>query len=381
MAAKLAKYIALGLTGLAVISVIAVAIIDDNTIEAYGGGVGASIVSAKRGAIDGVGDVLNSVGGSVLSAFGGGPQGQNIPRVVQSMPPPPTPSAVAKPVETKTLAEIAAEAGKLSDATPSSSLIPSDPADINAGPTQITEQPQPATEALTQDMLSSATAPDADVTPTPTVADTPPPAPQMAGTPESMPTAPPETMAETMASLSASEPVKAEPEILDTALPAEVEAEPVSDIEAMLQEAAETEPEAAQSNEPDPTGEEAYAEAIKYYTGDGVERNFGTAAQYFIQAAERGHAGAQYNLGLMNYVGQTGGQDFANAAKWFEKAAESGHIQAQYNLGFLYYEGKGVQQDLKTAYDWIDRAAQQGYAKAVKARDALKKAMPEVFGS
>ena len=81
----------------------------------------------------------------------------------------------------------------------------------------------------------------------------------------------------------------------------------------------------------------------------------------------------------MNYTGQTGGQDFANAAKWFERAAGAGHTQAQYNLGFLYYEGKGVQQNLKTAFDWINRAAEQGYPKAIKARDAFKQAMPEMF--
>ena len=117
----------------------------------------------------------------------------------------------------------------------------------------------------------------------------------------------------------------------------------------------------------------------RYYNGDGVEQNFGKAAQFFLKAGDAGHVGAQYNLGIMNYTGQTGGQDFANAAKWFERAAGSGHTQAQYNLGFLYYEGKGVAQDLKTAFDWINRAAEQGYPKAIKARDAFKQAMPEMF--
>lgn len=371
--------------GLAAILIVALTVIDDKTIETYGGDVGTTIMQTKRSSLDAVGGLLNAVGGSVLDAFGGGASGQDIPRVVQDIPPPPTPATVAQPVQTQTLAEVATETQQLYQERRSVNIATSMAAETSTAtsPTTMTPeetQARPVEQApLIPEQAPPAPAPktNTDVAPMSPAGDAPPSPPEMAAMPEAKSQPAPDTMA----SLTASDPTTVSEQPQSAERPSEEDASPVSGIETLLEEAAQTELEPVSPDGPDPNGDEAYAEAIRYYTGDGVERNFGTAAQYFIKAAERGHAGAQYNLGLMNYVGQTGGQDFANAAKWFEQAAESGHIQAQYNLGFLYYEGKGVQQDLKTAYDWIDRAAQQGYAKAIKARDALKKAMPEIFGS
>jgi len=132
----------------------------------------------------------------------------------------------------------------------------------------------------------------------------------------------------------------------------------------------------------DTDGSMAHKEGLKYYKGDGVGKDFRKAAEWFEKAAAKGHAGAQYNLGILSYLGQGGPQDFATAAKWFNRAAEAGHAAAQYNLGFMYYEGKGVKKDDLQAYTWIDRAANQGHKKAMTARDALAKALPrEIFQS
>ena len=132
----------------------------------------------------------------------------------------------------------------------------------------------------------------------------------------------------------------------------------------------------------DTDGSLAHQQGLKFYKGDGVEKDFRKAAEWFDKAAAKGHAGAQYNLGIMAYLGQGGTQNFATAAKWFNRAAEAGHAAAQYNLGFMYYEGKGVKKDDLQAYTWIDRAANQGHKKAMTARDALAKALPkEIFQS
>ncbi|NQU59261.1 MAG: sel1 repeat family protein, partial [Rhodospirillales bacterium] len=107
---------------------------------------------------------------------------------------------------------------------------------------------------------------------------------------------------------------------------------------------------------------------------------FKKAAQWFRRAANKGHAGAQYNLGIMSYLGQGMDQDYAQAAHWFHKAGEQDHAAAQYNLGFLYYEGKGVEKDSLQAFMWIDRSANLGDEKAIRARDTLQKALPrEIF--
>lgn len=349
MAAKIAKYVILSIVGLLVVMVIAIAVVDDETIEASAGPLAGPLLAAKQSVFHG----LNS------ATSGMGDDTNNTPRVVQDLPPPPVSSVLAKPVQTKSLADVAAETqqeyARLQATEEASSSITPEPA------TMVAETPPPPPPAVETESVNTPAIPS----------DAPPLAP------EPMMAAEPATDV-----IPTTEPEPAMPSE-EMALLESLNEQPSDEVATLSPEAPESPvtKEPAINEEPDPNGEKAYTEGLKYYSGKGAERNFGTAAQYFMKAAERGHADAQYSLGLMNYVGQTGGQDFSNAAKWFQMAAESGHVQAQYNLGFLYYEGKGVGQDLKTAYGWIDRAAKQGYAKAVKARDALQKAMPEMFGS
>ncbi len=130
----------------------------------------------------------------------------------------------------------------------------------------------------------------------------------------------------------------------------------------------------------DPSAEQDHKRGLLFYKGIGVDKDFKKAAQWFKQAARKGHARAQYNLGIMSYLGQGVPQDYARAAAWFKKAGEQDHAAAQYNLGFLYYEGKGVEKDDLQAFMWIDRSANLGDEKAVRARETLQKALPkEIF--
>lgn len=80
--------------------------------------------------------------------------------------------------------------------------------------------------------------------------------------------------------------------------------------------------------------------------------------------AEKGDAGARYNLGLMHEQGYGVTPDVKKAAAWFEKAAEQGEANAQYRLGFLYFQGQGVPKDLQQAAGWYKRAAEQGNTQA-----------------
>ena len=85
---------------------------------------------------------------------------------------------------------------------------------------------------------------------------------------------------------------------------------------------------------------------------------------WFKDAAEKGDAAAQYNLGLMYDQGEGVQQDYDSARAWFEKAAEQGLAAAQYNLGVMYLQGEGVQQDYDSARAWFEKAAEQGLADA-----------------
>ena len=119
---------------------------------------------------------------------------------------------------------------------------------------------------------------------------------------------------------------------------------------------------------------------LTFYKGiDGTLKNFKKAREWFLKAAAKGNAAAQYNLGVMSYVGQGIEQNFSDAAKWFEQAAKQGNTLAQYNLGFLFYEGKGVPKNYSQAFTWIDRAAQLGDKKAIQARPTIKKLLSKEF--
>ena len=125
-------------------------------------------------------------------------------------------------------------------------------------------------------------------------------------------------------------------------------------------------------------GTREHKTGLTFYKGiDGSSKNFKTAREWFLKAATKGNAAAQYNLGVMSYLGQGIEKSFPNAAKWFEQAAKQDNTLAQYNLGFLFFEGKGVKKDYLQAFMWIDRAARLGDKKAIEARPTIEKLLPK----
>ncbi|MEE8351748.1 MAG: tetratricopeptide repeat protein [Rhodospirillales bacterium] len=53
-----------------------------------------------------------------------------------------------------------------------------------------------------------------------------------------------------------------------------------------------------------PTADQDRKRGLLFYKGIGVDKDFKKAAQWFRRAANKGHAGAQYYLGIMSYLGQ-----------------------------------------------------------------------------
>ncbi|MBQ26849.1 MAG: hypothetical protein CMH81_01700 [Nitrospiraceae bacterium] len=73
-------------------------------------------------------------------------------------------------------------------------------------------------------------------------------------------------------------------------------------------------------------------------------------------------------------------KDFATAFQKFLNAAEAGHTKAQYMLGVSYAYGKGVSQNDVQAYKWFHIAAATSTdhkvrVLAVNSRDALAQTM------
>ncbi|WP_228725556.1 tetratricopeptide repeat protein [Klebsiella variicola] len=97
-----------------------------------------------------------------------------------------------------------------------------------------------------------------------------------------------------------------------------------------------------------------------YDVGIGVEKDYQTALQLYLKAAEQGDAKAQFNLGIMYDEGKVG-QDYQAARQWYLKAADQGDAGSENNLGLIYFKGKGVRRDLATARFYFRKACDKGY--------------------
>ena len=67
---------------------------------------------------------------------------------------------------------------------------------------------------------------------------------------------------------------------------------------------------------------------IVFEQGQGVPQDLRRAVALYTQAADQGHAGAQYNLGVMFANGDGAERDWDKAVEWMTKAVQQGHLQA-----------------------------------------------------
>ena len=90
------------------------------------------------------------------------------------------------------------------------------------------------------------------------------------------------------------------------------------------------------------------------------------AARLYKLAADQGHAGAQYNLGVFYDQGLGGlAKDEREAARLYKLAADQGLAAAQFNFGLLYEAGRGgLAKDDKEAARLFKLAADQGHEAA-----------------
>jgi hypothetical protein len=105
-----------------------------------------------------------------------------------------------------------------------------------------------------------------------------------------------------------------------------------------------------------------------YDNGKGVQQDHAKAVLWYRKAAEKGLAGAQYNLGLIYDHGDGITQDNAEAIYWYRKASKQGHADAQNNLGLKYVKGVGILRDIVTAHMWFNIAGANGHDTALKNR-------------
>ena len=114
------------------------------------------------------------------------------------------------------------------------------------------------------------------------------------------------------------------------------------------------------------TADAQFLVGMCYYIGnDNFPQDYEKAASWLREAAIRGSASAQYQLGILFTYGHGVAQDEKEAVKWFRKAAEMEDDDAQFALGACYYTGAGVAKNYMEALKWFRKAAAQGNKKAI----------------
>ena len=103
---------------------------------------------------------------------------------------------------------------------------------------------------------------------------------------------------------------------------------------------------------------------ICYYYGLAVTIDYEQAVSWLREAALQGKANAQTTLGACYNSGNGVKKDYNEAVFWYRKAANQGEANAQTNLGACYYNGWGVTKDYSQAVEWYKKAANQGKSNA-----------------
>lgn len=112
-----------------------------------------------------------------------------------------------------------------------------------------------------------------------------------------------------------------------------------------------------------------YNVGMMYDQGMGVPKSAVKAAIWYGKAAKQGISIAQYRLGLL-YAGRHGvSQSHVQSFKWQHMAAEQGHAEAQVNVALMYVRSKGVEASNDEAVKWFRKAATQGNEQG---KEALK---------
>jgi WD40 repeat protein/TPR repeat protein len=103
---------------------------------------------------------------------------------------------------------------------------------------------------------------------------------------------------------------------------------------------------------------------LSYHEGSGVIKDEAEAVKWIYRAGAQGHADAQLLLGKLFLTGTGVPQSATEAATWFRKAADQGNPEAQCNLGICYSTGLGIVKDNNEALKWLKSAAAQGFERA-----------------
>ncbi|QYY37148.1 tetratricopeptide repeat protein [Ruficoccus sp. ZRK36] len=108
-----------------------------------------------------------------------------------------------------------------------------------------------------------------------------------------------------------------------------------------------------------------YQAATRLYRhGRGDNKDWKDAFERFGQAAEAGHAEAQFYLARMYQYGHYTYQDFEKAYHWYQVAGANGSFRAYNNLGYMENTGQGREPNIERAIEYYQKSSDMGFSMA-----------------
>lgn len=112
-----------------------------------------------------------------------------------------------------------------------------------------------------------------------------------------------------------------------------------------------------------------YELSMRFYYGNGVEKNYEKSFEYMLKAANLGMVEAQFGVGY-KYFHEKGTQsNDKEMIRWLSKAAEQNDDMAEWLLGIIYIEGKehgiDTEEKIELGIQLLMKSAEKGneYAK------------------
>ncbi len=112
----------------------------------------------------------------------------------------------------------------------------------------------------------------------------------------------------------------------------------------------------------------------KYYMARGIYK---AGIDWYTNAAEHGHAQAEYELADMYMNGDKVAKSFDTALYWYRRSASNGNAYAQAKLGHMYEHGGIIEKNPVQALRWLKLAVANGNLDAALELNELESSMTQ----
>ncbi len=102
----------------------------------------------------------------------------------------------------------------------------------------------------------------------------------------------------------------------------------------------------------------------RFYYGQGIKKEPKRSLEWFLRAAQGGNPAAHLQLGSMYWQGVGTAKNNPKSRYHFRVAAEAGNRDAQYAYGLMLESGEGGPVNPVSSRGWIEKAASQGHKRA-----------------